>query len=54
MRKGGAGNGGISGRWWAFRSLDCGGKEPVVDLVLDRAVVWGALASEGCVGPDET
>ena len=52
--EGGAWNGGISGRWWAFQALELGGWDPVIDLVLDRAVVGGVLADGGCVGPEGT
>lgn len=49
-----AGNGDISGTWWTFRSCDIGGKERVIDLVLDRSFVGGALAGGGRVGPEVT
>lgn len=39
-----AGNVGISGRWSLLRSFDFFGKEPVVDLVMDRLLVGNALA----------
>lgn len=38
----GAGNSGISGKWWEFRSFAIGCTEPVLDLVVDRLVVEGS------------
>lgn len=47
-------NGRISGIGCVFRSLDITGKEPVVDLVLDRSVHGGSVADGGGVGPEQT
>lgn len=53
VRDGGTGKGCISGRIYAFCSLELFGSKSVVDLVLDSLVVGVALVGCGSVCPTQ-
>lgn len=54
VRDGCSGNGVILRRWRPFHSLESGGNMQVVDLIMDRSFVGGALEGGGGVGPEVT